>query len=303
MASSAGLYEGLAPIPAADTLACRGPRGGLDAARARELAAPALTGARTDFRRVVLSTWALSVGAAEVFAEALARLPRLESAVLADIIAGRPEAEGLAVYRALGAALAGVQLREIDLSDNAVGPKGVDACRAFLAGQAALPRLFFCNCGISAEAARSIADLLLFRTPTQLRTLHFHNNMSGNGGALAVADVVAASPHLADFRFGSSRGGNDGGVALAAALAAAGGSLRRVDLEDNTFGVRGARALGATLGALAGCAVPGSARAWAHVCALDVSSGVEAEGAAKGVKDAAKVAAFVQGVVRGGGAA
>ena len=54
---------------------------------------------------------------------------------------------------ALGDALAGVQLREIDLSDNAVGPKGVEACRAFLANQLALERLLFCNCGISAEAA------------------------------------------------------------------------------------------------------------------------------------------------------
>jgi hypothetical protein len=45
----------------------------------------------------VLSTWALGEDAARELARAIACLPRLRSAVLADIIAGRPEAEGLAV--------------------------------------------------------------------------------------------------------------------------------------------------------------------------------------------------------------
>jgi len=167
--------------------------------------------------------------------------------VLADIIAGRPEVEGLAVYRVLGAALSRVALREIDLSDNALGPKGVDACRELLGGQASLERLFCCNVGLSAEAARSVADLLLFRSPTQLRALHFCNNMSGSGGAIAIADVVAASPALEDFRFASSRGGAEGGCALARALGSCAGALQALDLEDNTFQPRGARALGALL--------------------------------------------------------
>lgn len=252
MASSAAVIAHRARYDNADvTLDIRGPRGGLTATRARELAAAVLDGARTDYRRVVLSTWALSVESAVVLADAIRALPDLESAILADIIAGRPEAEGLAVYRALGDALAGVRLREIDLSDNAVGPKGVDACRAFLSNQPALERLIFSNCGISAEAARSIADLVLFRTPTELRVLHFFNNMSGIGGAVAIADMVRASPRLADFRFSSSRGGNDGGVALARALRHAAATLVRLDLNDNTFGAPGGAALGATLRACA----------------------------------------------------
>ena len=234
-------------MDALSTLDIRGPRGGLTGERARELAAEVLSGERLDVRRVIFSTWALSVEAAVVLAEAIAALPDLESAVLADIIAGRPEAEGLAVYRALGAALKDKQLTEIDLSDNAVGPKGVEACRTFLSCQARLQTMLWCNCGISAEAARSIADIVLFRTPTVLTTLHFFNNMSGNGGAVAVADIVRASPQLRDFRFSSSRGGNEGGVALAAALRHTVGTLTKLDLNDNTFGVRGGVALGATL--------------------------------------------------------
>jgi Ran GTPase-activating protein (RanGAP) involved in mRNA processing and transport len=115
----------------------------------------------TDYTKIILSTWAFSVDAAEVFATAIARLPRLKVAVLADIIAGRPEAEGLRVYEVLASALRERQLEELDLSDNAVGTKGVHALRDLLSSQAGLQRLYFCNCGISAEAARSIQELLL----------------------------------------------------------------------------------------------------------------------------------------------
>jgi Ran GTPase-activating protein 1 len=224
------------------TLDIRADRDVLQAAHASTLVAHITSGARRDYRRVILSNWAFTEEAAGVFADALAALPHLESAILADIIAGRMEAEGLAVYRKLGEALATKQLREVDMSDNAVGPKGLEACAAFLTNQAQLQRLFFNNCGISAEAARTIADMVLFRTPTALHTLHFWNNMSGNGGAVAIADIVAASPGLRDLRFASSRGGNAGGIALAKALRSATG-IERIDVNDNTFGVPGSTAL------------------------------------------------------------
>ena len=121
----------------------------------------------TDYTKIILSTWAFSAESAEVFASAIARLPHLKSAILSDMIAGRPEAEGLRVYEVLGAALKDKQLTEIDLSDNAVGPKGVRACRELLTNQEHLEKLYFCNCGISAEAAVSIQELLLYRTPTR----------------------------------------------------------------------------------------------------------------------------------------
>lgn len=224
----------------------RGPRGGLTAERASEYVDDILSGKRTDFNSLILSTWAFSVEAAAVVARAIDALPTVDAANLADIIAGRPEAEGLEVFRVLGAALGRKKLRELDLSDNAVGPKGVEACREMLSLQEALEVLSFNNCGISAEAMRSIADILLFRVPTRLTTLHFSNNMSGSGGAIALADVVAASPHLEDFRFASSRGGGPGAVALAQALAGT-RRLRRLDLHDNIFAAEGGAALAAML--------------------------------------------------------
>jgi len=232
------------------TLDLRGPRGALTESRARELVAPVLEGGSSHYERVILSTWAFSEASARVVGEALRRLPRLRSLVASDIIAGRPESEGLAVYRALGAALrGGAPLQELDLSDNAVGPKGVAACHELLAGNPALQRLYFMNCGISAEAARSIGGEVLFRVPTELTVLHLENNMSGGGGAIAIADIVAASPRLEDFKFASSRGTAEGGVALAGALRAAPG-LRRLCLHDNLFGAPTLQALAAALPSL-----------------------------------------------------
>lgn len=219
------------------TLDLRGPRGPLTKEKAEEMVAAVTSGAQRDYERIILSTWALSEESATVIADAMLKLPQLESVVMADIIAGRPEAEGLAVYHALEQALVNMTLQEIDFSDNAVGTKGVEACRRVLATQAraGLQRMFFCNCGISAEAARSIADIMLAEaTPTAFKLLHFHNNMSGSGGAIAIADMVLASPQLEDFRFTASRGRSDGGVALARAFSAA-PQLRSINLHDNVF--------------------------------------------------------------------
>ena len=79
-----------------------------------------------------------------------------------------------------------------------------------------------------------------------LRVLHFFNYMSGNGGAKAVATIVRASPLLEDLRFSSTRGGHDGGMELAAAIGTL-TTLRRLDLNDNTFGPEVGVALGRAL--------------------------------------------------------
>ena len=79
-----------------------------------------------------------------------------------------------------------------------------------------------------------------------LRVLHFFNNMSGNGGAKAVATMIRASPFLEDLRFSSTRGGHEGGMELAGALSTL-TTLRRLDLNDNTFGSEVGVALGRAL--------------------------------------------------------
>ena len=81
---------------------------------------------------------------------------------------------------------------------------------------------------------------------TDLRKLHFFNNMQDDGGGIAVARIVEKSPFLEDFRLSSTRCKNAGGAALGVALGAF-GNLRRLDLKDNSFGGPGGLALAKAL--------------------------------------------------------
>ena len=88
--------------------------------------------------------------------------------------------------------------------------------------------------------------MLLFRTPTRLRRLHFFNNMSGDGGGVAIGRICAQSPNMADFRMSSVRCAAEGGTALFGALASC-RRLVRLDLADNSFGGVDPALLGAAL--------------------------------------------------------
>lgn len=79
----------------------RGPRGALTAEEATARCSAILADGNTSFTSAILSTWAFDEAAAKVVASALAKLPGLVDVDMSDIIAGRPEAIGLAVYRAL----------------------------------------------------------------------------------------------------------------------------------------------------------------------------------------------------------
>lgn len=75
------------------------------------------------------------------------RFANLTTVDIADIIAGRPEDEALEVLRTICAAFQGVKtITSIDVSDNALGAKGLDACAALLEGQSQLTSLkVFCS--------------------------------------------------------------------------------------------------------------------------------------------------------------
>ena len=73
-----------------------------------------------------------------------------------------------------------------------------------------------CNDGLSAEACVLMSDILTNSgTCKSLKVLHFYNNMSGSGGAAAVAEIVKSCPLLEDFRFSATRSMTDGCLTLA----------------------------------------------------------------------------------------
>ncbi|OQR95756.1 hypothetical protein THRCLA_07598 [Thraustotheca clavata] len=227
-------------------LVLQGDREFVDAARATALLAPFK--ASSSFYRISLRNKSYSLEAAKVLANFLKTIPNgLRVADLADMIAGRPEDEALLVLENVCRSLKGHQLVEIDLSDNALGEKGVRACFDILLEQYHLEKLFLCNNGLSAESAKVVADVLLFRGDTKLKTFHFYNNMSGDGGAKALATLIPHCPELEDLRFSTTRAQREGCRVFANALSSL-KNLKHVDLSDNTFGEQGATVLAKGLG-------------------------------------------------------
>jgi large subunit ribosomal protein L31/Ran GTPase-activating protein 1 len=241
---------GLAAAPAATAAGAgaidlTGDREFLTRESAQELLAPMLAPGAA-ITRIRFSTKSFGVDAAEVAAAAIRNVAHtLVDADMSDVIAGRPEAEALGALRILSDALKTARLRRLNLSDNALGEKGIRACAAAFAHQEALESIAFQNVGCSVHGCAALEELL--RATTHLRRLHLYNNMSGDEGAASVARLLARCPAMEDFRMVSSRVGAAGGAALAAALASAGASLVRLDLHDNPMTEEVAGGLAAVL--------------------------------------------------------
>jgi len=195
-----------------------------------ERAAELMGGAPEDATAVRLGSKSFGQDAAEEAAKVLRRLQNVEWADMSDIIAGRPEAEALEVLKCMCGALPAAKLKAIDLSENALGEKGIRALEPVLRSLEALEEIKFMNDGLSELSVRLLAEYL----PVEhLRTLHFHNNMSGSGGAVAAAAIVAKCDKLEDFRMSSSRVQPDGGLELIKALSSKGATLRKLNLSDS----------------------------------------------------------------------
>ncbi|CAD6250249.1 unnamed protein product [Miscanthus lutarioriparius] len=163
---------------------------------------------------------------------------------ISDFVAGRPEDEALDVMRIFSKALEGSVLRYLNISDNALGEKGVRAFSELLKSQESLEELYVMNDGISEEAAKALSELI--PATDKLKVLQFHNNMTGDEGAMYIAEMVKCSPNVESFRCSATRIGSDGGVALSEALGRC-TRLKKLDIRDNLFGVDAGLALSETL--------------------------------------------------------
>ena len=183
---------------------------------------------------VDLSNKSFSEDAAALIGAKLQTFASLKRANFSDIIAGRMEEEALMALQKLCEPLKDTKFVELNLSDNALGRPGIDACRAVLSGNL-LESLKVCNCGLSAEAASLLAEVLSGGGMPPLSTFHFYNNMSGDNGALAIAIIVSLSPDLEDLRFSATRSMKPGCTAVAESLQKL-TKLRKLDVSDSSFG-------------------------------------------------------------------
>lgn len=214
----------------------KGQRAFIEADEAEELLRP-LKEPGNSYTKICFSNRSFGLGAARVAEPILVSLKdQLKEVDLSDFIAGRPEVEALEVMNIFSAALEGSVLKSLNLSNNALGEKGVRAFGALLKSQTCLEELYLMNDGISEEAAQAVCELI--PSTEKLRVLQFHNNMTGDQGALAISEVVKRSPLLEDFRCSSTRIGTEGGITLSEALKTC-THLKKLDLRDNMFGVEG----------------------------------------------------------------
>nr|CCG20343.1 Ran GTPase activating protein 2 [Solanum stenotomum] len=211
----------------------KGKRAFIEAEEAQELLKP-LKEPGNSYSKICFSNRSFGIDAARIAGPILAALKdQLKEVDLSDFVAGRNEAEALDVMNIFSEALEGSNLKFLNLSDNALGEKGVRAFGKLFQSQTNLEELFLMNDGISQEAANAVSELV--PSTEKLKVLHFHNNMTGDEGAVAIAEIVKRSPLLEDFRCSSTRVGSEGGSVLCEALGMC-SHLKKLDLRDNMFG-------------------------------------------------------------------
>nr|BAT22736.1 Ran GTPase-activating protein [Allium cepa]BAT22737.1 Ran GTPase-activating protein [Allium cepa] len=222
----------------------QGKRSFIEAEEAKELLTP-LTEKGNGYSKIIFSNRSFGIEAAKLAEPILASLKdQLKEVDISDFVAGRPEDEALEVMRIFSSALEGCILNYLNLSDNALGEKGVRAFGSLLKSQHNLEELYLMNDGISEEVAKALTELI--PSTDKIKVLHFHNNMTGDEGAISIAELLKSSPLLENFRCSSTRVGSEGGIALVEALKGC-EHLKKLDLRDNMFGVEAGLALSKTL--------------------------------------------------------
>jgi Ran GTPase-activating protein 1 len=179
--------EGQAPAATTTTLdfSLDGKREALTLIRAQELFAPYSRGQQPT--SLCLSTKSFGKDASQVAQSVLSTFRKVEQANLSDIIAGRPTDEALLVLQHLCEALLNSPLRQVNLSDNALGERGIWILIPFFTKIApTIQTLWFRNNGLSELSLKLLVQVL--KECKQLQGLHFESNISCDGGAQAMQE-------------------------------------------------------------------------------------------------------------------
>jgi len=207
---------------------------------------------------LILENNTLGPQAAKVIGEALAKHPEFKNAIWKDLFTGRLKTEipQALKYLFAGIVKAGAQLRELDLSDNALGPVGVEGMVDFVETSACykLEVLRLNNNGLGITGGKRLAKSLgtLFANsrineqPWQLKTFIAGRNRLETEGAGVYASLFAQLESLQEVAM-PQNGITAGGVAALARALGQNPGLRVLNLNDNTFTVKGAEAMAAEL--------------------------------------------------------
>ncbi|KAI0172347.1 RNI-like protein [Hypoxylon sp. FL1284] len=198
----------------------------------------------------------LGVEACKLLGEVLATKKSLKTANLADIFTGRLLNE---IPEALSSLLTSIlnlpNLRTINLSDNAFGLNTQAPLVAFLSSHVPLQHLYLNNNGLGPHAGILIADSLskLHEKKEEVRkagqdvpyleTVICGRNRLENGSMLAWAKAFSLHSKVKEIKMVQNGIRQEGIEQLLTAGLNNATELKVLDLQDNTFTIKGARAL------------------------------------------------------------
>lgn len=196
----------------------------------------------------------LGVDAAKEIAKALEAHPEFRKALWKDLFTGRMKTEIPKALEYLGNGLvnSGARLTELDLSDNAFGPIGVQGLATLVRSSACcgLEELKLNNNGLGITGGKLLASALIdcynkSKTggrPLALKVFIAGRNRLENEGAKALAEVFKAIGTLEEIEMPQNGIYFPGIQALSDAFTK-NPNLKIINLNDNTIGKKGGKAL------------------------------------------------------------
>jgi Ran GTPase-activating protein (RanGAP) involved in mRNA processing and transport len=160
-----------------------------------------------------------------------------------DIIAGLMTDEGLSVTEKLADVFLDSKLTFVDLSDNAMGPRGLGRVGSLFANSH-VESLFLNNCGLGEASMTQLNEYLTAddgRIAKSLRRLELDRNMIGIGGAREVGQFLPLCTNLEHFSYNGCRPSKEGTAYICQgiydlSLARPDVALTYISLEDCSFG-------------------------------------------------------------------
>ncbi|PWA55530.1 Leucine-rich repeat, ribonuclease inhibitor subtype [Artemisia annua] len=232
-----------------------GARAFIEADEAKELLKP-LTEPGNKFTKICFSNRSFGLDAAHVAAPILSSINKqLTEVDLSDFIAGRPEAEALEVMTIFSESLKESDLKYLNLSNNALGEKGVRAFGLLLASQGNLEELYLMNDGISEEAAKAVCELIpvgseggvtlaeALGTCKNLKKLDLRDNMFGVEAGIALSQSIPVFVNLTEIHLSYLNLEDEGTLVLVNALKNSKSALEVLEMAGNDFTYKSAPAL------------------------------------------------------------
>lgn len=193
------------------------------------------------YYKIVLSNKSFTVDAAEIFADAISKLDNITHVDYSDIIAGQSTDDAVNVLNIITSPLRKFKLIEFNISDNALGQKGIIAIANALHSQHTLQHVYFNNNGLQSDAVLEIKTLLDTHINNNngklvnLQTLEIFNNLLTDAGAIELSNILKDALQLQQLRIQTNRISNKGGQAILHSLKHH-KHLNRLTLADNSFG-------------------------------------------------------------------